>query len=417
MMKSIGGRAAILGGVLLAWAVAACSSESPGRLDDHTTDLASVMRAYIGEPAVGRRALEESLVRHDNTYAVLRLSRYAEDRWGSLPQADFPSIPMAAGPDGAPLPPPALDDPRWKTTLGDSGDTSDTGIEELRALGERAFFAYPVQPSDTMAAAVATPDHAGVWQHEGRLAPVWVSLPRGLVRAAFTCATCHASKIGDRLIPGRNDPDLDVARLYDNGASAVSGAGTPSWGRGRVDVTPDGMDNPVAISDLRPIRYQQHIHHAGTLKNDPVALAVRIETLIITSQSQAVRPPRKIAAALAVYLLGLAPTSPLPKGEGAAVFGRECGSCHAGEAASGPPVSLALIGTDPKVGASTERGTGFYRVPSLRAVGDRRRLLASGEVDDIAALLSPDRAAAGHRYGMALGAQDREALLVYLRGL
>jgi mono/diheme cytochrome c family protein len=320
---------------------------------------------------------------------------------------------VGAGSGPADAPPPG--DAAWASL---NADATGWTLDDLRALGERAFFRYPLQPSDTMPAALASEDHAGVWQHEGRFGAVWVSLPRGLVRAAFTCATCHASKVGDRLVPGRNNADLDAPRVYDNGnVPNVIGLATPSWGRGLVDVTADAIDNPVAITDLRPVRYQQNLHHAATLHNEPVALAVRIETLIITSHSQAVRPPRKIAAALAVYLLGLAPTTPLPGGAGAAVFARECGSCHTGEAASGPAVPLGAIGTDPAVGQSPERGTGTYRVPSLRAVGDRRRMFASGAIEDLDALLAPDRTVAGHRFGLGLDAGERAALLAYLRGL
>ena len=78
---------------------------------------------------------------------------------------------------------------------------------------------------------------------------------------------------------------------------------------------------------------------------------------------------------------------------------------------------LEVVGTDPAVGASPDRGTGSYRVPSLRTVGDRRRRFASGAIDDVDALLAPDRAVPRHRFGLALGAKDRKGLLVYLRGL
>jgi mono/diheme cytochrome c family protein len=383
------------------------------------------MHAYVDDPAVGRRALESSIVNQDNAYSTLRLARYDEHHWGALAEFDPVTAPMLVGEphDGASIAPaPAHGDPSWAALDPQSVGWS---LEELRALGERAFFRYPIQPSDTMLAAMNDAAHAGVWDDAGRLATVWVSLPRGLIRPAFTCATCHASKVGDRLVPGRNNADLDAARLYSGGGgvnvlTGDEGGGlavTPSWGLGRVDVTPDGIDNPVAISDLRPVRYQQNLHHAATLHNDPLALAVRIETLIITSESEAVRPPRKIAAALAVYLLSLAPTTPLPTGDGAAIFARECGSCHAGDAASGPPVAIAAIGTDPSVGESPDRGTGHYRVPSLRAVRDRRRMFASGAIDDLDALLAPDRAVPGHRYGLELDAKDRAALLEYLRGL
>jgi len=393
-------------------AMAGCGGAPSDRLEQPSTDLAAAMRAYVEDPGVGRRALERSLVRRDNAYARLRLAAYDDAHWGRLPEYDAPTAPILIGNGGGPAAAPPPGDPSWATI--DSRSTG-WGLEELRALGERAFFRYPLQPSDTMPGALATKDHAGVWQQDGRFGAVWVTLPRGLVRAAFTCATCHASMSGERLVPGRNNADLDAARIYDNGSGST--AALPGWGRGLVDVTPDGVDNPVAITDLRPIRHQQHLHHAATLLNDPVALAVRIETLMITSHGQANRPPRKVAAALAVYVLGLAPTTSLPGGEGAAIFARECGSCHTGEGASGAPISLAAIGTDPAVGASTDRGTGFYRVPSLRSVGDRRRLFASGAVEDIDALLAPDRAATGHRFGLGLDAQDREALLVYLRGL
>lgn len=416
--------ALVVGGlslVIAALETSACGgSPSHHRVEPPSADLAEAMRAYAEDPSVGRRGLERSLVRRDNSYAVLRLAAYDEAHWGRLAEYDAPTAPMLVAGEGGAMPAPPPGDASWTSI-----DARATGwsLQELRALGERAFFRYPVQSSGTMPAALATRDHAGVWQHEGRFGAVWVSLPRGLVRASFTCATCHASTTGDRLVVGRNNADLDAARVYDDhngneGSAPRAPRGPlPGWGRGLVDVTADGVDNPVAITDLRPVRHQQHLHHAATLHNDPVALAVRIETLMITGNGQAVRPPRKIAAALAVYLLGLAPATPLPGGEGAPIFARECGGCHRGEGASGAPVALAVIGTDPAVGASTDRGTGFYRVPSLRLVGDRRRLFANGAVEDLEALLAPDRAVPGHRYGLGLDAHDRDALLTYLRGL
>jgi mono/diheme cytochrome c family protein len=399
----------------------ACGAPPANRRTTIPTDLAGAMHAYADDPAVGRHALEISIVNHENGYSALRLARYDERHWGRLPELDARTAPILVGAGGAPAPAPALGDPSWASLDPESVGWS---LAELTALGERAFFRYPLQPSDTMPGALAGSDHGGVWEHEGRFGAVWVTLPRGVVRAAFTCATCHASKVADRLVPGRNNADLDAARIYDSDSvNVLTGEESGSlrtmagWGRGRVDVTADGIDNPVSITDLRPVRYQQNLHHAATLRNDPIALAVRVETLIVTSHAELVRPPRKIAAALAVYLLSLAPITPLPTGDGAVVFARECASCHQGEAASGPPVPLAAVGTDPAVGTSPDRGTGSYRVPSLRAVGDRRRMFASGDIDDLDALLAPDRAVPGHRFGLTLDAKDRTALLAYLRGL
>jgi mono/diheme cytochrome c family protein len=287
---------------------------------------------------------------------------------------------------------------------------------ELRELGERAFYNYPMQLAPGLEAAAALPDSGGIWSDGGRLGAVWVSVASGGVSAATTCATCHASKDEHGLVAGRNNANVDAARIYGTQQSAAP------WLRGTVDVTDDGVDNPVAIADLRPLRMQQNLHHAATLRNGPAALAVRIETLIVTSLHESARPPRKVAAALAVYLMSL-PLRPLPvAGEaaseaGRAVFARECAGCHRGDEMSGPPVTLDLVGTNPSVGESSDRRTGTYRVPSLRGVGDRHRLFAAGEVEDVAELLSPERKARGHRYGLALDPDNRAALLRYLQAL
>jgi mono/diheme cytochrome c family protein len=413
------GVSVLIGGVS-ALASSACSGAAATPTDSPAdpTDVASAMHRYVDDPEVGRKALEHSLVRHDNGYAALRLARYDEQHWGALPERDDPSMPIGVGEGGAPAKAPPRTDASWATINAAAVGWS---LEELRALGERAFFRYPLQATGAMEAALTSEDHAGIWQSDGHYGAVWESLPNGQVHAAVTCATCHASKVGDRLVAGRNNADLDASRIYSTDPTPEPGAivdPPAKWGRGLVDVTPDGIVNPVTITDLRPIRHQRNLHHAATLHNDdPVALAVRIETLMITSQGQLARPPRKIAAGLAVYLLSLAPETPLPQGEGADVFARECGTCHSGEGASGPPVALAAIGTDPTVGSSPDRGTGFYRVPSLRMVGDRRRMFASGAIEDIDALLAPDRAVAGHRYGLGLDARERASLLSYLRKL
>jgi hypothetical protein len=59
--------------------VTACGSTTEG-------PPPSALRTYIDDPSVGRRALEESLVRKDNAYAMLRLTRYDTQHWGALPE-------------------------------------------------------------------------------------------------------------------------------------------------------------------------------------------------------------------------------------------------------------------------------------------------------------------------------------------
>jgi hypothetical protein len=80
-------------------------------------------------------------------------------------------------------------------------------------------------------------------------------------------------------------------------------------------------------------------------------------------------------------------------------------------------VPLDRIGTAPEVLTSPDRFTGTVRVPSLRGVGDRRRLFANGGVRDVVEVLDPEREAPGHRFGLDLEAEDRDDLVAYLRTL
>lgn len=407
-------------------ALAACDE------DDRTapTTPASVgdqLRAYIADDQVGRAALEESLVVRDNGYAALRLANYTPDRWRALPEYDPRTTPVRFDRGtGAPSPPPAVpargeadSAGNWSSTLPNK-ETFDPTDEALLRLGERAFFAYPAQEARGVPEVLAAPDHAGVWSQNDRLGVVWMASSTG-PRGAYTCASCHASTDAatGALVAGRNNANLDAGKLS-------AGEDGPRWGLGRVDVTSDDADNPVVITDLRPTRWQHRLQHAATVRLSPVALAVRIETLIITSNGEAVRPPRAIAAGLAMYLLSLGTETPrselaldAEERRGEAVFAATCAHCHAGEGASGESVALSIVGTDASVGASRDRGTGGYRVPSLRHVGDRRLLFATGAVANIDALLEPTpaRRSAGHTFGLDLAEPDRAALVRYLHRL
>lgn len=391
---------------LLALALGGCGV-SPTEAPAPSTELARSMQAYANEPATRRRALEVSIVNAKNAYSRLRLARYDEASWGALPVFEPLTTPMTSANVAAR---PSVDS-TWTRIEAERSGWEET---DLRELGERAFYNYPMQLAPHLAEAASSPDSAGMWNDAGRFGPVWVSLPMAGVTTALTCATCHASKDARGFVPGRNNADLDATRIF-------AGSRAPwAWPLGTVDVTDDGLGNPVAIADLRPVRLQKNLHHAATLVNSPSALAVRIETLIITSLGESVRPPRKVVSALTVYLMSLSlPALPSDRAveSGRAIFVRACAGCHRDEAMSGPPVALDVVGTNPSVAESPDRTTGSYRVPSLRGVGDRRRLFASGEVEDVAELLSPDRRAHGHRYGLELDSADRAALLRYLRAL
>lgn len=371
---------------------------------------------YVDDAAFRRAELEASLVNPSNNYSQIRLERYTEEQWGALPEWNPLATPIGIADTAAPAD--ALG-PTFERLDIDSVPWEETALVEL---GRRAFFGYPVQLATYVRSATGDATRAsqfGLWIDGPSLgATLWTELPSGHTESAVTCATCHASK-NERgeIVAGINNADLDVSGMI----AAESGGSGGSWGPGRVDVTPDGIDNAAAITDLRAVRFQVALHKAATVRNGLVPLAIRIETLAITSLQEAFRPPRKLAFAMALYLWQLEAV-PVKRPDtasdrGAAVFADACASCHKPPGFSGPSVAIEIVGTDPAVGMSPDRTTGSYRVPSLHGVGDRKRLLANGAVLDLAELLDGDRAAPGHRFGVDLGEAEEADLIAYLETL
>ena len=364
-------------------------------------------KRYDADPQFRREVLERSLVNPRNGYSQKRLALYDDEHWGALPIWN-PEARAILVDDRVP----PSDAPAWGALEIDAVPWEQTS---LIALGRRAFFQYPMQLVANVAQAMGSGEratHYGFWVHDRALgSTMWTKVPVGPPLPAVTCATCHSSVVGDELVEGRNNPDLDLERLGFEAVQDATGIDPAAFRPGRLDVTDDGIDNPTAIADLRAVRWQVNLHRAATLENGLIPLAVRIETLIITSLSEAVRPPRKLAFALALYLSQLeprkirAPDDAAQRGQ--PLFAAQCARCHIPPAFSGPAVPLEVIGTDPAVGSSPERTTGSYRVPSLRGVGDRRRLLAGGTVSDLREMLDPQRSAAGHPFGLALSAEER----------
>jgi hypothetical protein len=157
------------------------------------------------------------------------------------------------------------------------------------------------------------------------------------------------------------------------------------------------------------VRFLRHLQWSGAVKqNDLLSLAVRIETLIITARERSVRPPRAVSLGLAMYVWSLA--DDLPTTAPPPVFEKHCGGCHQGPGLSGDLVAADEAGTDPSLARSPDRGTGFYRVPSLRGVGSRGALMHDGSLDGVEALLTsshvPD-----------LASDERASLSAFLRDL
>jgi hypothetical protein len=100
-----------------------------------------------------------------------------------------------------------------------------------------------------------------------------------------------------------------------------------------------------------------------------------------------------------------------------------------------PDIANVSVGTDPGLALKTRKGTGFYKIPSLRGVWYRPRLLHDASVTSLEEMFdrartSPEyepqgwnppgvtkRAVPGHTFGLSLNAEDRTALLSFLRSL
>jgi hypothetical protein len=89
------------------------------------------------------------------------------------------------------------------------------------------------------------------------------------------------------------------------------------------------------------------------------------------------------------------------------------------------------VGTDPTLALTTRRGTGFYKVPSLKGLWYRNAYGHGGWVDTLEDWLDPARlqpdfqpanklpkgAILGHEFGLKLGPEDKAALIAFLKTL
>jgi hypothetical protein len=104
-----------------------------------------------------------------------------------------------------------------------------------------------------------------------------------------------------------------------------------------------------------------------------------------------------------------------------------------------PPAADVMIGTrigvDPGLALRTRKGTGYYKVPSLLGLWYRDTLEHSGSIGSLEEWFDPARLSAdyrpkgfnppdtatraipGHPFGLKLPAEDKRALLAFLRTL
>ena len=229
------------------------------------------------------------------------------------------------------------------------------------------------------------------------------------------------------------------------------------------------------IPDLHPLRFGRYVDATAThrlrgpedvaryaafvMGADPMEFG---SYKILTPEQRQIgfRYADEVLYAIGVYLMSLEPArNPHPPpvdlvDRGRRIFTREtCVQCHVPPNYTSGKLTLAQgftppndhpnkadivslsVGTDPGLAMKTRKGTGFYKVPSLRGAWYRPAFLHDGSAASLEELFDPDRlnpdhvpggwkgpggerrAIPGHPFGLNLKTEEKQALLAFLRSL
>jgi Di-haem oxidoreductase, putative peroxidase len=241
------------------------------------------------------------------------------------------------------------------------------------------------------------------------------------------------------------------------------------------------VDTPLEIPDLIGVEHRTYLDHTGLQLHRGIGDLMRYAALNqggddLASFAGFVPMSHLLAGptlapemfdrysdeqlyALALYLYSLRPPANPNKADdrsrrGARVFlNQGCAGCHPAPLYTNNKLTPAIgfhipeeqrrrynilpvvVGTDPEATMDTRRGTGYYKVPSLLNIWYRRPLGHSGWVSSLeewfdAGRLSDDYvpsgfvphdrkrcAVKGHEFGLTLSAEDKAALIAFLRTL
>ncbi len=235
---------------------------------------------------------------------------------------------------------------------------------------------------------------------------------------------------------------------------------------------------PVQIPDLIGIRDRIYLDHSGLQRhrgpgdimrygalNQDMNLWASYGTWIPSAKDGKLPPPATLGRysdeqlyALALFLYSLRPPPNPNKFEELAARGERvftkagCAGCHTAPLYTNNKLTLAKgfplpadtrrdaimplsVGTDERLALKTRRGTGFYKVPSLKGVWYRGPFEHGGSVATLEDWFNPERlrddyvptgfighhvthrAVKGHEFGLTLSDRDRQALIAFLRTL
>jgi hypothetical protein len=235
---------------------------------------------------------------------------------------------------------------------------------------------------------------------------------------------------------------------------------------------------PTQVPDLIGIKDRRFLDHTGLVRHRSIADLMRYGALnqdaMFLSRFGDFTPAKLLAAdapvansrysdeqlyALALYLYSIQPPSNPNTLDAVAECGQEifarsgCARCHTpplytnnmltpvdgftvpDEHRTKYDIVLMSVGTDPGLALRTRRGTGYYKVPSLKGVWYRGPFEHSGSVATLEDWFDPrrlrddyvptgfkgygvtTRAVKGHQFGLNLSPDDRRALIAFLKTL
>ena len=249
-------------------------------------------------------------------------------------------------------------------------------------------------------------------------------------------------------------------------AAGQNGGALPRW-NGSVYF-------PAKVPDLIGIKERKYIDHTATHLNRGVGDIMRYAALVSWAESTEfgghqmlgggaempkARHSDEALYALASYIQSLQPpANPNPYDEsaraGEKLFRRErCSGCHTPPLYTNNKLTLAQgytpprelpptldvlpisVGTDPGLALHTRKGTGYYKVPSLKGVWYRGHYLHDGSAASLEEMFDPERlnethrpggftppgkaqrAIPGHEFGLKLSREERGQLIAFLRTL
>ena len=255
----------------------------------------------------------------------------------------------------------------------------------------------------------------------------------------------------------------EAGALY---ARFVTSGGVPRWN--------GSLYYAAKAPDLIGIKDRKYLDHTATHLHRGIGDLMRYAALVSFAETTDFGPyhvlapdtkrvqarlPDEALYALALYIDSLKPPpNPNPFDDrakaGQKIFEREgCPVCHTPPLYTSNKLSLALgftppedvpatldilpisVGTDSGLALATRKGTGYYKVPSLKGVWYRGHYLHDGSVASLEEMFDPDRlkdthvpggwsppgaktgAIKGHEFGLHLTPAERGQLIAFLRTL